>query len=92
MTDMIARALASKALSQSGSTQYKNKSEFPSVGEEGQLYIDLDTNMIYYWDMKNLSYKSLNISGEAGEVTKEVVKEVIQESVLDGGTASTNII
>lgn len=91
MMDIVARAMASKALSQSGSSQYKNKSEFPSIGKEGQLYIDIDTNMIYYWEGESLTYKCLNISEGTEEVAKEAVVEVLQQSVFNGGSASTEI-
>lgn len=91
MMDIVARAMASKALSQSGSSQYKNKSEFPSIGKEGQLYIDIDTNMIYYWENSSLTYKCLNISEGTEEVAKEAVVEVLQQAVFNGGSASTEM-
>ena len=89
MMDIVARAMASKALSQGGASQYSSKSEFPSIGKEGQLYIDTAGNMIYYWDNSTLTYKSLNISEETEEVTKEAVVEVLESSVFYGGSASS---
>lgn len=89
MIDMIARAMASKALEQGGAAQYSSKLEFPSVGKEGQLYIDTVNNLIYYWDSETLTYKNLNISEGTEEVSKEVVTEVIENSVFIGGNAST---
>ncbi len=89
MMDIVARAMASKALSQGGASQYTTKSEFPSIGTEGQLYIDVNSNMIYYWDGSTLTYKSLNISGGTEEVAKEAVTEVLQSAVFSGGSAST---
>lgn len=89
MIDIVARAMASKALSQSGSLQYKNKSEFPSIGREGQLYIDVDTNMIYFWDNSSLTYKCLNVSEGTEEVAKEAVVEVMQQAIFNGGSATT---
>ena len=91
MMDIVARAMASKALSQSGSSQYKNKSEFPSIGKEGQLYIDIDTNMIYYCENSSLTNKCLNISERTEEVAKEAVVEVMQQSIFNGGSASTEM-
>ena len=90
MMDIVARAMASQALSQNGSIQYKTKSEFPSVGKEGQLYIDIDTNLVYYWESSSLRYKCLNISNETLVVSKEVITEVAQQSVFNGGSASSN--
>lgn len=91
MMDIVARAMASKALSQSGSSQYKSKSEFPSIGKEGQLYIDIENNMIYYWENSSLTYKCLNISEGTEAVAKEAVVEVMQQAIFNGGSANTEI-
>ena len=88
--DIVARAMASKAMSQAGSAQYMNRTEFPSIGQEGLLYIDVDTSLVYYWDNSNLRYKCLNISNDTVVITKAAVEEVAQQSVFNGGTASTN--
>ena len=85
MIDMVARAMASKALLKNGSEQYKNKTEFPSIGEDDRLYIDSDENMIYYWDNLNSMYRSLNISIETETIAKEAVVEVLEKEILDGG-------
>ena len=90
MIDIVARAMASQALSQSGSAQYKTKSEFPSIGREGQLYIDTETGLVYYWENSELRYKCLNVTNETLVVTKEAITEVAQQSVFNGGSASTN--
>ena len=89
MIDIVARAMASKALSQKGSSQYKNKSEFPEIGVENQLYVDTEENMIYYWDNIDSIYKSLNISVDDINIAKEAIIEVLQTEVLDGGNYTT---
>lgn len=89
MIDIIARAMASKALDQGSVAQYSSKLEFPTVGKEGLLYIDTVKNLIYYWDSETLTYKNLNISEGTEEVSKEVVAEIIENSVFLGGNAST---
>ena len=87
MIDIVARAMASQALSQGGSAQYKTKSEFPSVGKEGQLYIDTETGLVYYWKSSELRYRCLNVTNEMIVVTKETITEVAQQSVFNGGSA-----
>ena len=89
MIDIVARAMASKALSQKGSCQYKNKSEFPEIGVENQLYVDTEENIIYYWDTIDSIYKSLNISVDDINIAKEAIIEVLQTEVLDGGNYTT---
>jgi hypothetical protein len=88
--DIVARAMAAQALSQFSSYQYKNRSEFPSVGKDGQLYIDVESNLVYYWESSSLRYKCLNISNETVVITKAAVEEVAQQSVFNGGSASSN--
>ena len=89
MIDIVARAMASKALSQKGSFQYKNTSEFPEIGVENQLYVDTEKNMIYYWDNIDSIYKSLNISVDDINIVKEAIIEVLETEGLDGGNYTT---
>ena len=85
MMDIVARAMASKALSKHGINQYENKDDFPKVGEEGALYVDVDNNMLYYWDNLDLIYKCLNCSAESETITKEILIEILQTEELNGG-------
>lgn len=36
--------------------QYKSKLEFPNVGSESLIYIDISENATYRWDIETLSY------------------------------------
>ena len=98
MTDIVARALATKALQGKGVNQYKSSSEFPTVGEAGGLYINNETNQVYYWNENTVAYVLL-ISGdqdvptEVNKVLEETlpttVENVISEVVLTGGSSNT---
>lgn len=85
MMDIIARAMASKALSKYGNNQYKSKNDFPAIGEEGTLYVDVDNNMLYYWDNLDSIYKCLNCSAESEALTREILVEILQTEELNGG-------
>lgn len=88
MTDIVARALATEAKKSKSVNQYSSISEFPNVGADGALYIDNSANTVYYWNSEKLSYILL-ISGD--QDVKEEVREVLQESIISGGTSNIEI-
>lgn len=97
MTDIIARALAAKALRSSGAGQYNSKLNFPTIGESGKLYVDTSTAKLYYWDETTMAYLPLGGTGitdkaeieTIAEVAAEAkVEEVLSESILDCGESS----
>jgi hypothetical protein len=87
MTDMIARGMAQSALKKAGISTYLSKDSFPTIGQDGAMYLDSDTNTVYYWEDKSLSYKIFPLS-TSETVTKTQVVETINSSILIGGTAS----
>ena len=87
MTDIIARGMAQSALKKAGITTYTSKDSFPTIGQDGAMYLDSNTNTVYYWDDKTLSYKIFPLS-TSETVTQTQVIETINSSILVGGTAS----
>lgn len=97
VTDIIARALAVKALNNSSAKQYDSKLNFPSIGKKGELYIDTSTGKLYYWDENVMVYMPLNGS-ETGGVDKEeaeaiseaTTKKILNISILDCTNSTEN--
>ena len=87
MTDIVARALALQAQESNGANQYNSSLEFPTVGADGALYIDITNNKVYYWNADTLSYVVL-ISGEQDVPTE--IKKTLDDSVIDGGDAKND--
>ena len=86
MTDIIARALATKALQGAETNQYSDRDAFPSRGSSGKLYIDESNNQLYYWNETKLSYIPLVQSNEGIiDEVKSIVPQIVEES-LDNTT------
>lgn len=88
MTDIVARALSLQAKKSTGVNQYGSVNEFPNIGSDGALYIDNNSNTVYYWNSEKLAYVLL-ISGD--QDVKEEVREILQDSIIDGGTSKKEI-
>ena len=84
-TDIIARAMAKKAMDKKSYNYYDTKAAFPTLGQEGQLYFDKDTTILYYWDTETFSYQIL-VSGEgSGDIVEQEKVEQAVEDYLTGG-------
>lgn len=100
MTDMVARALAAKALKTSGAKQYDSNLNFPTIGEVGMLYLDTSKPKLYYWDETVMAYLSIGGTGSVDKeeteavavaavetVTEKKVQTVLSEAIFDCGEA-----
>lgn len=100
--DILERELQELRLYVEGLLVFRDKSEFPAVGESTSLYIALDESKLYYWKD---SYIALTID-LSKYYTKEEVAQLLlpldqritaleqmhaDYYILDGGDANTDI-
>lgn len=57
--------------------EYSGMDSFPDIGEEGKLYIDTSTNLIYRWD--NTQYVEIKTTVNASEL-----QSYVDEAILKG--------
>ena len=90
-TDIIARALATKASQKGSYISYESSNDFPVIGAENQLYFDKKKTALYYWDEESFSYKIL-VASSSEIVDQEIVEQSVQEymttTVFHGGNSS----
>jgi hypothetical protein len=49
--------------------------EFPNIGEDDKLYIDINANKIYRWDSSTYAY--IMVSGEGGTIDFDTIQNYI---------------
>lgn len=72
-TDMIARALSTKASKNYNS--FSDRNAFPEVGESGQLYLDTEKGILYYWNEEKNDYGMLLSIGDNDYVSRIIKLE-----------------
>jgi hypothetical protein len=61
-------------------TTFDNISEFPSIGELNNLYIDLNNSELYFWDINTNSYKNVAGSASLNSYIRNSFSERFQEN------------